>query len=77
MDFERFKEWALEDISSRLPKDYDDAAVMINYVQDRGGLGTYIGIGTETTGPVHNPKFDFDEECLPAAAELLARMLRR
>ena len=55
----------------------DDAAVMINYVQDRGGLGTYIGIGTETTGPVHNPKFDFDEECLPAAAELLARMLRR
>ena len=50
---------------------------MINYVQDRGGLGTYIGIGTDTTGPVHNPKFDFDEDCLQAAAELLARMLRR
>ena len=55
----------------------DDAAVMINYVQDHGGLGTYIGIGCNTTGPVHNPKFDFDEDCLTAAAELLARMLRR
>ena len=55
----------------------DDAAVMINYVQDRGGVGTYIGIGTDTTGPVHNPKFDFDEECLPATVELLSRMLKR
>lgn len=55
----------------------DDAAVMINYVQDRGGLGTYIGIGCDTTGPLHNPKFDFDESCLMAGAELLSRLLRR
>ncbi len=55
----------------------DDAAVMINHVQDHGGLGTYIGIGCATTGPLHNPKFDFDESALDAAAELLTRMLRR
>ena len=55
----------------------DDAAVMMNRVQENGGLGAYIGIGTDVLGPLHNPRFDFDESCLPAAAELLERMIRR
>ena len=55
----------------------DDAAVMINYVQDNGGTGTYIGLGCDTTGPVHNPKFDFDEDCLAPCVELLSLLLKR
>lgn len=48
----------------------DDAAVMLTKVQQNGGIGAYVGIGADTTGPVHNPEFDFDEDCLPAAVEL-------
>lgn len=48
----------------------DDAAVMLTKVQQNGGIGTYVGIGADTTGPVHNPEFDFDEDCLQAAVDL-------
>lgn len=48
----------------------DDAAVMLTKVQRNGGIGSYVGIGADTTGPVHNPEFDFDEDCLQAAMEL-------
>ena len=48
----------------------DDAAVMITKVQQNGGIGTYVGIGADTTNTVHDPEFDFDEDCLPAAAEM-------
>lgn len=48
----------------------DDACAMINKVQSNGGKGTYIGIGTDTTQPVHNPEFDIDEECIPVAIDL-------
>jgi aminobenzoyl-glutamate utilization protein A len=48
----------------------DDAAVMLTKVQQNGGIGAYVGIGADTTGPVHNPEFDFDEDCLPAAVEM-------
>lgn len=47
----------------------DDAAVMLTKVQQNGGIGSYVGIGADTTGPVHNPEFDFDEDCLQAAME--------
>ena len=53
----------------------DDAAVMLTKVQQNGGIGTYVGIGADTTGPVHNPEFDFDEDCLPAAMELCLNAL--
>jgi len=48
----------------------DDAAVMLTKVQQNGGIGSYVGIGADTTGPVHNPEFDFDEDCMQAAVEL-------
>ena len=48
----------------------DDAAVMLTKVQQNGGIGSYVGIGADTTGPVHNPEFDFDEDCLQAAMAL-------
>jgi len=48
----------------------DDATVMMTRVQEHGGKGTYIGIGTDTTSPVHNAKFDFDEDCLGSAVDM-------
>ena len=49
----------------------DDASVMINKVQEHGGLATYIGIGCDTTQPLHNAEFDLDEDSIPAAIEML------
>lgn len=54
----------------------DDAATMLNAVQEHGGIGTYIGIGTDTTAPVHNARFDLDEDCIEAAIELAMHAIR-
>lgn len=53
----------------------DDAAAMITKVQQNGGIGTYIGIGTDTTQPVHNAEFDLDEDCIDAAIQLCIHAL--
>ena len=49
---------------------------MMNKVQEQGGMGVYIGIGTDITNPLHHPAFDFDEECLEAAVELLEETIK-
>jgi len=49
----------------------DDASVMMNKVQDNGGIATYVGIGCDTTQTLHNPEFDLDEDSIPAAIEML------
>ena len=48
----------------------DDAAAMLTKVQQNGGMGTYIGVGSDTTQPVHNAEFDIDEDCIDAAIDL-------
>lgn len=53
----------------------DDAAAMMTRVQRNGGKGTYIGIGTDTTQPVHNAEFDIDEDCIDAAIDLCMNAL--
>ena len=53
----------------------DDAAVMMTRVQKNGGKGAYIGIGTNTTQPVHNAEFDMDEDCIDAAIDLCLNAL--
>ena len=53
----------------------DDAAVMMTRVQKNGGKGAYIGIGTNTTQPVHNAEFDLDEDCIDAAIDLCLNAL--
>lgn len=53
----------------------DDAAAMMTKVQQNGGIATYVGIGTDTTQPLHNAEFDIDEECIPAAVELCMHAL--
>lgn len=54
----------------------DDAACMMNRVQLHGGKASYIGIGTNTSQPLHNPAFDFDESCMEPSIELLSLMLK-
>lgn len=54
----------------------DDAAVMMTRVQQNGGMAVYTGIGADTTQPLHNPVFDFDEESIPAAVELCIEVLK-
>ena len=44
---------------------------MMNKVQDNGGIATYVGIGCDTTQPLHNAEFDLDEDSIPAAIEML------
>jgi len=54
----------------------DDAAAMMAKVQEHGGVATYIGIGCDITEPLHNPRFDFDEDCMAPTVELLAKIMR-
>lgn len=49
----------------------DDASVMMNKVQEHGGIATYVGIGTDTTQTLHNAEFDLDEDSIPAAIDML------
>lgn len=54
----------------------DDATVMMTKVQENGGVAVYTGIGADTTQPLHNPVFDFDEESIPAAITLCTEVLK-
>jgi aminobenzoyl-glutamate utilization protein A len=51
----------------------EDYSHMMTVVQESGGLGTYIQVGTNKTAGHHNDKFDFDEEDLMPAAEIVLR----
>lgn len=50
----------------------EDFAQMMTVVQEQGGEGTYLVIGTEISAGHHDFYFDFDEACLVPAVELLA-----
>lgn len=51
----------------------DDASLMIDRVQQRGGVGTYVAISGGDYHPHHSPDFDVDDRILPATVELLVR----
>ncbi|MEW9674331.1 amidohydrolase [Ammoniphilus sp. 3BR4] len=55
----------------------EDASFMIRRVQERGGKGTYMIIGTDLPAPHHHPKFDIQEEVLPLAVDLLYQIAVR
>lgn len=55
----------------------EDASFMIKRVQENGGQGTYMIIGTDIPAPHHHPKFDIQEEVLPRSVELLNRIARK
>ncbi len=50
-----------------VPLDYsgggsEDCAYFLNRVISRGGMGTYMLVGSAIKAPHHNPLFDIDEE---------------
>ena len=42
----------------------EDFAYMMNRVQERGGVATFMRLMTPVAGPAHSPTFDFDERVL-------------
>ena len=55
----------------------EDASLLIKRVQDQGGEGTYMIVGTTLPAPHHHPKFDINERSLTLAVNLLSRIARR
>lgn len=55
----------------------EDASFLIKRVQERGGKGTYMNIGSPLPAPHHHHKFDIDEAVLPLAVNLLERIGKR
>jgi aminobenzoyl-glutamate utilization protein A len=49
----------------------EDASLLIRRVQESGGKGTYMIVGTAIAAPHHHQKFDIDEKALPMAVQLL------
>lgn len=54
----------------------EDATFLMRRVQERGKKATYFVLGTTIPAPHHNPRFDIDERVLPAAADLLAKIVQ-
>ncbi|WP_340025839.1 amidohydrolase [Paenibacillus sp. FSL K6-1096] len=55
----------------------EDAGFMMQRVQQRGGISTYMIIGSDRPAAHHQPEFDIDEAVLEPAANLLAGIARR
>ena len=55
----------------------EDATYLMERVQERGGLATFVGIGTDHPGGHHTPTFDVDEETLSVGVDLLAETVVR
>jgi aminobenzoyl-glutamate utilization protein A len=55
----------------------DDATLLMREVQKRGGTATYVVVGASSPAPHHSPEFDIDEACLPIAADVLERTVRK
>lgn len=51
----------------------DDACAFLEEVQRNGGMGSYLLIGSPLAAGHHNERFDFQEEVLAPAVELLCR----
>ncbi len=53
----------------------EDASLMLRKVKERGGKAAYLMFGSPLTQGHHQPCFDFDEEVLGIAAELLIQLV--
>ena len=54
----------------------EDYSHMMTVVQQSGGQGTYIQVGTDRKAGHHNDHFDFDEQDLAPGAEVLVRLVK-
>jgi aminobenzoyl-glutamate utilization protein A len=50
----------------------EDATYLMNRVQERGGLATYVCVGTDHAGGHHTPTFDVDEASLAVGIDVLS-----
>ncbi|MHB8618766.1 MAG: amidohydrolase [Chloroflexota bacterium] len=55
----------------------EDASLLMQRVQERGGKATYMVVGSTTAAPHHSDLFDIDEAALPLAVGLLERVALR
>lgn len=55
----------------------EDASLLIRRVQENGGKGTYMIVGTPIAAPHHHQSFDIDEQALPMAVQLLEQIAIR
>ncbi len=55
----------------------EDATYMMDHVQQRGGLATYVGVGTDHPGGHHTATFDVDERSLPIGTDVLSESVVR
>ena len=53
----------------------DDACVHMAAVQKQGGDAAYLMLGSRLAAGHHSPDFDFNEDVLPPAVELLAKIV--
>jgi Metal-dependent amidase/aminoacylase/carboxypeptidase len=53
----------------------EDFSHMMTVVQQNGGFGTYVQVGTNKTAGHHNDRFDFDEEDLLPMAEIILKVV--
>lgn len=49
----------------------EDAAYLINAVQETGGTATYVGIGSDIPSGHHTSRFGFDEDSLEIAVDVV------
>ncbi|MEM4780603.1 MAG: amidohydrolase [Halalkalicoccus sp.] len=55
----------------------EDATFLMKAVQKRGGLASYLVVGTDHPGSHHTPGFDVDERSLPIAVAVLSGAIER
>jgi aminobenzoyl-glutamate utilization protein A len=55
----------------------EDATYLMRHVQERGGLATYVCVGTDHPGAHHTPTFDVDEETIHIAVDVLTGAIER
>ncbi|MEF8813693.1 MAG: amidohydrolase [Halovenus sp.] len=54
----------------------EDATFLMERVQERGGVATFVGIGTDHPGGHHTATFDVAEETLPVGVDVLSSAIR-
>jgi aminobenzoyl-glutamate utilization protein A len=53
----------------------EDATVLMQHVQDRGGYATYVGVGTDHPGGHHTATFDVDEASIGIGVDVLSEAI--
>ncbi len=53
----------------------EDASLLIEALQQRGGKGCYFVVGADITAPHHSPDFDFDEKSMADAYYVILKAL--